>query len=202
MEWLGEWMSQLIIFLIAAFLIEILLPSSSFRTYVRLVLSFILMLLIIEPILSFMNVPNQLEKEGIALFSYLPVSMEEEINAHKTEIEAGQDAYISNQVAKQMQAQVEETIVSRWGWEIEDIQVTYDEEEIEDVKEWVITLSLTEIADDHITQPIRVELAEENDSERENQKREIIKYLEKEWQVDSTQLQITMGGGDHRGRRG
>lgn len=201
MEWIGEWMNQLILFLVAAFLIEILLPSSSFRTYARLVLSFVLMLLIIEPLLTFTQVPREIETEWGALLATETISMEEEIEEKKTEIEAGQEAYISNQVAEKLTEQVEETIQSRWGWEIDAIQLHYDESKIENVDEWLIQVSLVEKEEQNFRAPIRVERKYEDDVQSTKElKREISQYLAEAWQVEASQLEITMGGGERRGR--
>ncbi|MGY4690245.1 stage III sporulation protein AF [Salibacterium sp. K-3] len=125
MDIFHEWMSHLIIFLLAAFLLELLLPSSSFQKYARLVLSFILMLLIIEPLIEITSLDaeqkvkqtmNEWRKEAFQVGS-----MESEIDQQKNEIESGQDAYISQQVSRRLLEEVEEGVQEQWGWEVESV---------------------------------------------------------------------------------
>ncbi|MFD2704308.1 stage III sporulation protein AF [Salibacterium lacus] len=200
MEIFQEWMSHLIIFLLAAFVLELLLPSSSFQKYARLVLSFILMLLIIEPLMNLASIDAEQELEK-ALGewrneSFPELSMESEINQQKNEIESGQDAYISKQVSRRLQQESQEEIQDRWGWEVESISA----ESMEDNKaaSFSVHVALRKVEkgeeDSSVVDPVRIELDKENPSQdnRNGDIDEIRTYLSDTWGIPEEQVEISI----------
>ncbi|MFZ4452135.1 stage III sporulation protein AF [Salibacterium aidingense] len=209
MEAFSEWMSNLIIFLLAAFLLELLLPSSSFQKYARLVLSFILMLLIIEPLLSITSSnPEQKIQQTIENWrreSFEDQSIELEMNKQKNEIEAGQDAYISKQVSSQLKDQADRHVKDQWGWEVEDISIESLEEDLntEDISVFV-TLRKAENEeekdeDEKNIEPVRInvehtseETVEETSEETSGEAEEIHSYLAETWDLRMNQIHISL----------
>ncbi|MFB4164595.1 stage III sporulation protein AF [Alteribacillus sp. JSM 102045] len=200
MEWLGNWMSNLIVFLLAAFLLEMLLPASSLQKYARLVLSFILMLIIIEPLLSLTKgQADDIWEQEIASINDEAVhseSIESNMNQKKNEIEEGQDAYISKQVTNYLREQVEDTLKERWGWEIEEL---YADWKGEDPEEMNVHLSLTRFtpeAGDNEIQPVKIQIEDEEEIESKEDTSEIDEemyaYLTQEWEVNREQIHITV----------
>lgn len=55
MEWLNEWIKQIILLVLIATFIDLLLPNSSFDRYVKLVLSLLIIMAILSPILQLIN---------------------------------------------------------------------------------------------------------------------------------------------------
>ncbi|WP_158735187.1 stage III sporulation protein AF [Alteribacillus sp. YIM 98480] len=199
MDWLTSWMSNLIVFLLAAFLLEMLLPASSLQKYARLVLSFILMLIIIEPLLSLTN--GQVEDiwdQELANLNFQPIqsaSIESNMNNKKNEIEEGQDAYISKQVSNHLREQVEETIKERWGWEIEELQTEWEGDDPEEMKVYLSLARFSPEENKSDIEPvnIQVEETEELDDKEEISaiEQDIYSYLTQTWEVDEEQIHIT-----------
>lgn len=52
MTWLASWIQQLILVVIMATFLELLLPNNAMQRYVRLVMGFVILLLIVSPILT------------------------------------------------------------------------------------------------------------------------------------------------------
>ncbi|RSL34558.1 stage III sporulation protein AF [Salibacterium salarium] len=208
MEWLSQWMSNLIIFLLAAFLLELLLPSSSFQKYARLVLSFILMLLIIEPILSLTNSASEEKlKERIDTLSdsnFENQSVELQVNNQKNEIEAGQDAYISKQVSIQLKDQVSDHLKEQWGWEVENISFEPGEENETDMDKASVHVSLTSHKEEDNSssdiETVRIDVEQQSDeiehTEETNEshpvRADIKTYLAETWEVKEEQISISM----------
>lgn len=55
MEWLNEWIKQIILLVLIATFIDLLLPNSSFDRYVKLVLGLLIIMAILSPILQLIN---------------------------------------------------------------------------------------------------------------------------------------------------
>ncbi|RSL31980.1 stage III sporulation protein AF [Salibacterium salarium] len=203
MEWLSQWMSNLIIFLLAAFLLELLLPSSSFQKYARLVLSFILMLLIIEPILSLTNsAPEQQLEERIEELNdsnFENQSVELQVNNQKNEIEAGQDAYISKQVSIQLTEQVNDQLKDQWGWEVEDITFEpggEDESNLDQASVYVSLASFIEEKKSSDIETVHIDVAQPSDETTEADESQVTKeiqtFLAETWEMKEDQIHISM----------
>ncbi|SDH51006.1 stage III sporulation protein AF [Alteribacillus persepolensis] len=201
MEWFNSWMSHLIIFLLAAFLLEMLLPASSLQKYARLVLSFILMLVMIEPLVTLTNGKAEdvwkNAQQAVSFQSVHTSTIESQVDDKKNEIEEGQDAYISKQVSQQLKDQVEDTIRERWGWDIEGIQVEWKEEDASS-ENMNISLSLLRASAKEKTgtdiEPVTINVSEES---KEKEKpthdidQEMYEYLEEVWGVDKNQIHVS-----------
>ena len=202
LEVLGGWVSNLVIFLLAAFLLELLLPSSVFQKYTRVVLSFILMLIIIEPIVQLTNENYEAEWERqmnqIFAASYSSENMEEKIKMKKNEIEMGQDAYISEQVTDQLKEQAEDTVKKRWGWEVKEVALQWEEnrdknvKQLEDVSVSVQLARSEEVEKEGPIEPVNIQI-EENIEKKETSNhttKEILIFLEQTWGIPSEQIQL------------
>lgn len=198
MEVIGGWISNVVIFLIAAFLLELLLPSSSLQKYTRLVLSFILMLIIIEPILQLTNQDYKTEWgkwNELHMSSYELDDIKTEINMQKNEIEKGQDAYISEQVTEHLESQTAETVRERWGWEVKNLDLQWEDEEDKNIEDVVVTVQLAPVEEGDQRSiesvDIQMEQEDENHAPLENRK-EIITFLGDSWGVSSEQIHLEM----------
>ncbi|SFP23239.1 stage III sporulation protein AF [Salibacterium halotolerans] len=200
MDIFHEWISHLIIFLLAAFLLELLLPSSSFQKYARLVLSFILMLLIIEPLMSFTSIDAEQElKEAMEEWrseSFPQLSMEGEINQQKNEIESGQDAYISKQVSRQLQQESQEEIRSKWGWEVESISAESMDNNKTASFSVDVTLRKAEEGkkDNSVVDPVHIDVDKEDRSQKNSSgdTDQIRAYLSETWGIPKEQVEISI----------
>lgn len=52
MEWMGDWIRQIVLILFIATFIDLLLPNSSLERYVKLVMGLIIIMAILQPILQ------------------------------------------------------------------------------------------------------------------------------------------------------
>ncbi|WP_054636466.1 stage III sporulation protein AF [Thalassobacillus sp. C254] len=126
MEYLTDWVTTLIVFILVAVLIEMLMPSSKFQRYIRLCLSLTLMVIILQPLFYLFQrdihsfLPEYYEGEIVSA-----EWMEEKMIQKKTEIQAGQDAYISEQMAEQMELQVAEEVEKKWNMELSRVEVEF-----------------------------------------------------------------------------
>ncbi|WP_010274058.1 stage III sporulation protein AF [Paenibacillus senegalensis] len=62
MQWLSDWLKQLIIIVMLAAFVDLLLPNSAMQRYVKLVVSLFLVLILLSPIIQLLNSPKEVEQ--------------------------------------------------------------------------------------------------------------------------------------------
>src|SRR5690606_37362909 len=111
---IAEWVTNIILFILLATIVDMLLPSSSMQKYVKMVTGLLLILIILTPLFSLfksdldqallnMNLkPGQTEK-----------NLENLIDLKKKEIQASQRAYALETVQVQIRNDVEEELMTK-----------------------------------------------------------------------------------------
>ncbi|WP_331460453.1 stage III sporulation protein AF [Gracilibacillus suaedae] len=127
-EYLSSWILQIIIYMILAMIVDLILPSSTLKQYVKLVVGLLLILIILQPLLSVFNVNvNQMVDQIIPTNSASSVESEIEngMNQQKSEIEQIQSAYVLEEMVVQMENIVEEELQETYNYQIEDMEVDW-----------------------------------------------------------------------------
>ncbi|SEB12846.1 stage III sporulation protein AF [Thalassobacillus cyri] len=198
MAFIIQWVTEIVIFLLLAMVIDFLLPSGKMQKYARLAISLILVLIFLNPLFRLFNTDiNQLIQTQAQIFANQ--TMEEEtlkksVESKKNEIQASQDAYILEQMVVQMKSQAEETLAQDYEVEIQDINFlfTQEQKDIEHLESVVVTLAKEEVIDSIDQVEIDLEASEEK---RDKQMDEAItSYLAQLWQLKQNQITIQWEG--------
>ncbi|WP_078552920.1 stage III sporulation protein AF [Bacillus alkalicellulosilyticus] len=204
---LTEWITNIILLILLATIVELLLPNSSMQRYVKMVVGLLLLVMLLNPILSvFSKDVNEL----IPLLNEHQTSessLQNSIELKKIEIEMGQRAYISEQVAVQMKRQVEEELIERFDVKAKDITLEIDEvsghsDEV-DVKEVSIHLAkeTEELANEDTIETVavvRIDINERSSDDKEDTPdvNEILSFLSTEWQIPKDIITVFWEGGE------
>nr|WP_281241725.1 stage III sporulation protein AF [Sediminibacillus albus] len=130
MSTLTEWVTQIIMFLLLAMLVDLLMPNSSMKKYIKVVVGLILILIFLQPLFHLFqmdidtmmaNALNGLETD------VTEENMKNSIDLKKNEIQASQHAYILEEMAVQMKNEVEEGLEKEYGVVIADIAFQFVE---------------------------------------------------------------------------
>ncbi|MBS4199631.1 stage III sporulation protein AF [Bacillus sp. FJAT-49732] len=124
MEYLNEWVFNIIIFLILAMIVDMLLPDSSMKKYTKLATGLLLMAIILTPILKLVS--TDFEKVLASFSTNMDIedsSTENLLKTKKKEIQASQHAYILEQMAVQMKKMVEKELSEKYSLDINKIQI-------------------------------------------------------------------------------
>ncbi|PFG05755.1 stage III sporulation protein AF [Bacillus sp. es.034] len=130
MSFLTDWITNIIIFVLLATVIDMLLPSSNMQKYAKIVTGLLLITIILTPLFKLMStdfdeVMNSIELNGPSQNK----SMENEIEMKKKEIQASQRAYILEQMAVQMKHEAEKEMMDEHGKVIEKVTIQADDVE-------------------------------------------------------------------------
>jgi stage III sporulation protein AF len=128
MEYLTSWISNIILFVLLAVVLELLLPNSALQRYVKMVIGLLLIVIILSPLLKFVteDFENMLASMSITDAAD-EKKIENLIESKKREIQASQHAYILKQMAVQMKTATEEELMTEYGLVISDIRITVEE---------------------------------------------------------------------------
>lgn len=201
-----EWVTQIIIFLLLAAIIDLLVPATAMKKYIKLVIGLILMLIFLKPLFFIFNVDMEYELETSLSQLYEKEketdSLENLIKIQKTEIQASQDAYILEEMTIQLRDVAESPLLEQYQTEIVEIDylfLTADEKTYEQLEEVIVYLRTSDqmkgaisIVDDVVISPGKQEKVMEVDADETE---EISTLLREIWELGDKQLTIKWGGG-------
>ncbi|MBP3952311.1 stage III sporulation protein AF [Bacillus suaedae] len=127
MGFLTDWLTNIILLILLATILELMLPNSNMQRYVRMVVGLLLLVVMLQPLLSIFT-----EDVDEWLFSlsheseYTEKKVQDAINLQKRDIEMGQRAYISEQMAVQLEKQVEETLRETHDLELSQVVLEFE----------------------------------------------------------------------------
>ncbi|MGQ3377264.1 stage III sporulation protein AF [Priestia endophytica] len=204
---LTEWVTNIILFILLATIIDLLLPSSSMQKYAKMVIGLLLMLIILTPVFSIFKV--NVDKLFTAINSS-SISQENSsknlLDLKKKEIQASQDAYILEQMAVQLEEGVKEELVKEYGVEVSGVEIHMKDEKGEKSFKNIssISLSVQPKENKHTASVSEVEVVSINTSEpikkekteNDEKLKKVQSFLSKKWDMDKKQIIVTMGGGE------
>lgn len=212
LEWLGNWLKQIIILIIIATLIDLILPNRSMERYVKLVMGLLMIMAILTPILQLIGKENILTNWGVEFWNktvkeearYKQYPSMKEIEAASQSVKQQQEAFVQQQVARQIEHMVTEQVESRFSMKVHHCDVKLKEEagevKLEKVR-LILSKELNEAkeSDDKeiiAIRPIEIGQEENNELSDSQEDKEIIKniknFISEMWHLDRANIEIQM----------
>jgi len=124
MDFLKEWVTNIILFILLATVIDMLLPNSSMQKYAKMVTGLLLIAIILTPIFKLISKDFESAMASIPSFQgNEEKNMENLIELKKKEIQASNDAYILETMAVQLKQGVKEELMEQFDLEIAEINL-------------------------------------------------------------------------------
>jgi stage III sporulation protein AF len=220
MEFLGHWIKHIVLLILLASFLDLILPNSNMKRYVKLVVGLLLILMILSPILELFKFDYD------RMLSSLDKLLQENNSSFEMRLE------LEQQKLKEMQeGSVLEEVATTWGEEMKngierafDLQVlsvalalTRNGEEV-DVQQVVFTLSEKSTKDEpssehkttiHPIQPVLVQIDEYKQKPEQSQnltqeqkklEKEVLKLVQDEWNISVDKISFSWTGGDQNGK--
>lgn len=186
--------------MLLAFIVDLILPDTNLKQYVKLVIGILLILIIIEPLLSIFKIDVDYLVEELT-FSEQGVVVENEIenemNSKKNEIESLQSAYVLEEVVVQMKNKVEEELGEDYEAKIINLEVSEDQDstkEKRNFKNIFVQLDKSNNQSTETVEEVTIQITGSNSEQEaimdEGQSSEIKTFLAKEWEVDESVITI------------
>ncbi|MCA1058165.1 stage III sporulation protein AF [Rossellomorea aquimaris] len=206
MSFLTDWITNIIIFVLLATVIDMLLPSSNMQKYTKIVTGLLLITIILTPLFKLMSTDFDEVMKSIDFNGQSQnKSVENEIEMKKKEIQASQRAYILEQMAVQMKQQAEKELMDEHGKVIE--KITVQAEDLEKVPDSITEVSVVmkdkESEEDSSIETVQhVEIdtgSEARMKAPEEDTSQMASLLAKQWNLTPDKIFITVEGGTGEG---
>ncbi|WP_042346023.1 stage III sporulation protein AF [Bacillus massiliigorillae] len=196
MSFLTDWITNIIIFILLAIVMDMLLPSSSMQKYAKMVLGLLLIAILITPIFKFLSSNFEEVLAQVTDKDYVEKDkMESLIDKKKNEIQAANSAYILEEMAVQLKKTGEEELINRYNYEIKDINVslkTLENPKLpKDLDSISVVLTQKEKSNTAIetVQTVRIN-TEEKLPIQNDETNDIRKFLGSQWGIDEGRINI------------
>ncbi|HLR62439.1 MAG TPA: stage III sporulation protein AF [Lentibacillus sp.] len=208
MDLLINWVTQIVIFLLLASVVDLLIPVNSMKKYVKLAMGLILILIFLKPVfyLFDLDVRQALEASFTEMNQERIEKSEAEnlMKKQKSEIQASQHAYILEQMAVQLKELANNPLQEKYRKEIADIdfhfssetELTYENlnENLDEVK---VTLKESEPGKGGVdaVDDVVINTEEPQKDESDFDADGIKQLLHNVWDVDKEKITILEEGG-------
>ncbi|SFA44903.1 stage III sporulation protein AF [Parageobacillus thermantarcticus] len=194
-----EWVTNILIFILFAMMIDLLLPSSNMQKYVKMAVGLILLLLMLSPILKLFSIdPDRLIASVISERRNQQEMMKNEIEMKKKEIQASQRAYILEQMAVQMKNEVDEELMKKYGLSVEDVSLQTKEKENLQIPEDIETIEVMLAKQEKLgeIQPVMIDVSTPiNEANHVQQLEEEIRtLLATKWEINENKIAVQIKG--------
>lgn len=210
MDFLTDWITNILLFILLAVVVELLLPQTSLQKYVKMVIGLLLISIILNPIFKlFSSDLEDLLKNANVLFEKdVNTNIENSIENQKVDIQADQNAYILEQTAVQLVEMTEKELMDTFNYQFRNVELVVDENyrsylQPEDVMENLssIQVSLQEAAEEKPVvkqiDEVRINLSEPYETEFKPDIEPIARFLADKWEVDKELLAISFERGQN-----
>ena len=197
MDILTDWITNIVIFILLAGVMDMLLPSSAMQKYAKMVLGLLLITLLLSPLFKLISVDFDSLLASFSDAEYVEKNqMENRIENKKTEIQAVQDAYILEKMAVQLEKDGEEELVAQFNYEIADIDVAMngtDQPQIPGDLEHITVVLAPVPADGQAEIETVAEVTiniEEPLPDKDDGTKDIREFLADKWEVDADRIHV------------
>jgi stage III sporulation protein AF len=204
MEFIKEWITNIIIFILLATVLDMLLPNSSFQKYTKIVTGLILIAIILSPVMKLFTSDFETAIASMGQFnSQEDQNIKNSIELQKKEIQASQHAYILETMAVQMKTAAEEELMEHQGMEIANIELEVNDQDQRPFPENLqsVIVHLKEAQDEGETVAVVREVEIDTDAplpSKQTSKNtdQISSLLSEKWNVPENTIQIMIEGGN------
>lgn len=208
MEFLTSWITNIILFILLAVIVELLLPQTGLQKYVKMVLGLLLIIIFLTPVFNLFSVDiDNLLNRATGKLGEEKISLENSIEKQKIEIQKDQHAYILEQTAVQLKEMTEKELMKQFDYQFAHIQLNVSDtigltNSIEDILDNIESIQVTLIDKQETDQTVmnveevNVQLGEQKRDFQEADMNSIASFLAKKWGVDRDIVQITIERGN------
>lgn len=211
MEFLTSWITNILLFIMLAVVVELLLPQTSLQKYVKLVLGLLLIVIILNPIFKLFSFDTDNLLRVASNGEMEQIFIENSIEDKKIEIQAQQRAYILEQTAVHLKEIVEKELGEEHQLTISNISIHLKDENIhlidslDDLLNNIksIQVSVTELKDHQLVEEVKevVIVVGEKKSEQHQPtetEKAVTRFLANNWGVDMEIVELTVERGQNR----
>lgn len=203
MEFIKEWVTTIVVFVLIATVVDFILPNSKMHKYVKMVVGLLLITIIINPIFSLLSKNFEID---VSSFGVIPttayINQENLIESHKKEIESVQAAYILEETASKLKSQVQKELMEQFDLSIESLTIETTANNKEDVYDSIKNIHVILQSYDSSTNSkqitdieiVQVSISKQPQKQIEDNLEEVVSFLANSWDIEKTQITVEQKG--------
>ncbi|PLT29157.1 stage III sporulation protein AF [Peribacillus deserti] len=199
MQYLTGWVTNIILFILLATVIDLLLPNSTMQKYAKMVIGLLLIAIILSPILKLFSTDFEQVVSKALHTSQKQENIENLIEDKKKEIQASQQAYILKQMAVQLKTDAKEELMNKYQMNVETVDLEAKQVDTPEFPKDIKNIHLTlKPADDLGSVETVAQVNIDTSTPRPSQyaeTKEIKNFLAAKWSVEEEILSIELEGG-------
>lgn len=206
MDYITSWISEIILLILMAVVLELLLPNSDMQRYVRMVVGLLLLLALLKPVLSVFEVdPDDILDSFTSSAVVSQEKVKNSIENKKIEIQASSRAYIKEQMAVRLKKKVKEKISEHFHLAISNIVIKLKEDGIsresgKAIQHIDVVLKEEEGSSNETIDPIEsvtinTTKGDDKGQTEDNREDQIRSFLAEQWEMPSEKITVTLEGG-------
>lgn len=200
-EFIKEWITNIILFILLATVIDMLLPNSNLQKYTKMVTGLLLIAIILTPIFNLISKDFEENMAKIPLWETTKTkNIENLIEIKKEEIQSSQQAYILETMAVQLEKDAKEELMERHGLKIAKIDFFINETGTqafpENLEKVIVKVQQPDQSAEavEVVEPVEISTTDPLPSKRANEKEqnEIASLLSQKWNISEQTIEIEM----------
>lgn len=203
MEFIKEWVTTIVVFVLIATVVDFILPNSKMHKYVKMVVGLLLITIIINPIFSLLSKNFEID---VSSFGVIPttayINQEKSIESHKKEIESVQAAYILEETSSKLKSQVQKELMEQFDLSIESLTIETTTTNKEDVYDSIKNIHVILQSFDSSTNSkqitdieiVQVSILKQPLKQIDDHLEEVVSFLANSWNIEKTQITVEQKG--------
>lgn len=201
MEFIKEWITNIILFVLLATVIDMLLPNSNLQKYTKMVTGLLLIAVILTPIFKLISSDFEESMAKISVWNNNESkNIENLIENKKTEIQSTQQAYILETMAVQLEKDAKEELMDQYGLTIAKIDFLMNEDDQQafpgNLEKVIVKLEQPSSAAEavEVVEPVDISTSNPLPAKRanENEYADIASLLSQKWDIREQTIEIEM----------
>ncbi len=204
MQLISEWVINIVIFILLAMIVDMLLPDTAMKKYVKFVVGLLLISIVVTPIFKFLSTDFDQALQSFLNDQGNPnTDMEKSLEGKKREIETSQHAYILEQMAVQLKEKVEKEMIASHGMTITNIDISSTSSPAQDVESILKSINKITVYVEPMrkkdsvaeVEQVSIQIKDQPRHHQSGRTKELRNMLASEWDVPDSKIELVVKGG-------
>lgn len=224
MSFLGEWIKHIVLLILLASFVDLILPNSNMKRYVKLVVGLLLLLLILSPILHLFKFDyDRMLLSVDHLLKDKQSTFQQQLEERQMKLQELQDETVLDEVATSWGEEMRQKIESNFDITVQQLQISLiknaNEVDIASLYMEVAQsggpladaqeVSTSDIGEMKPVKPVIIQVNRTHTARHQEQKiteeqkklqKEVLKFVQVEWNISVDKISFSWIGGDQNGQ--
>lgn len=209
MEFIREWITNIILFILLATVLDMLLPNSSMQKYTKMITGLLLIAIILTPV--FKIISQDFEAAFASIQNFEKTSdkgMGNLIEMNKKEIQASQEAYILETMAVQLEKDADKELMEQYGLQITNIEISINQNDRlafpDNLKKVIVSVEEPDMKAEAIkaVETVKISTGQPLPSKQANNQEIIAAFLSQKWKIEESTIEVLMAEGGKTEKNG